>query len=460
MVNFQFFKKKSPLTLGEGSRKIFVLFCTYYIYASYLLPSSGIIQKYSPEYFALILPGWAYIWVQRRLIFQINNWFTVLWWLFTLSTVLVSIFQGSASLAYNGLYLGLVALAIINSGGYLRTEELNVIFLSTIVGSVVVHYLRISDYSVIPHWTTDDCHQSLRFRVSLFRTLSESAVLSFFVILWNIFFPPAWSRPIRWIIIFLAAYFIIFSGIRALIISALIVSPLLIFTIFSGLRLRVRLLAAMLIPIFIITIISIFIFAPKIDYGIKNIVLSYVFRTDSCSAISVISNEQNSISHNVDSVAKKNFLERSLNDQGISTSWLLSTINRQCAGVYQLKVFLENPIVGSPMIRPDDISRIDISGCTKDALERYCDACVLTTYWLSKGGVSGIILIGIYIFTLTMAIRRRSIFGVTTLVSFGLFMQGWGVMFVPYNFIYFMLMSLFPLIFSTNSELALLKKMK
>ncbi len=460
MVNFQFFKKKLPLTLGQGSRKIFVLFCTYYIFASYLIPSSGIIQQYSPEYFALILPGWAYIWIQRRLIFQANNWFAVLWWLFILSTVPVSIFQGSASLAYNGLYLGLVALAIINSGGYLRTEELNVIFLATIAGSIFVYYLGISNYFIIPFSPIQDCHQSLGFRVSLFRTLSESAALSFFVILWNIFFPPAWPRWIRWIIIFLAAYFIIFSGIRTLIISALIVSPLLIFTIFSGACLRVRLLAATLIPIFIITIISIFILVPKIDYGIKNILLSYVFRVDTCSAISVISDKHNSVSHNVDSVATENILERSLNDQGIPTSWLLSTINRQCAGAYQLRAFLENPLFGSLMTHPGDNSKIDISGCTKDALDRYCDACVLTTYWLSKGGVSGIILIGIYIFTLMMAIRRRSIFGVTTLVSFGLFMQGWGVMFVPYNFIYFMLMSLFPLIFSTNPASAVLTKKK
>lgn len=448
MVNFQFFQKQPTQNLGEGSRKIFVLFCTYYIFASYLSPSSGIIRQYSPEYFALILPGWAFVWMQRRFIFQVNNWFAVLWWLFVLSTMLVSIFQGSASLAYNGLYLGLVALAIMNSGGYLRTEELNVIFLATIAGSIVVYYLGISDYSFIPLWLTQDCHQSLGFRVSLFRVLSESAALSFFVILWNIFFPPAWPRLIRWIIISLAVYFLIFSGIRTLIISVLIVSPLLIFTIFSGVRLRVRLLAATLIPIFIITIISIFILAPKIDYGIKNILLSYVFRVDSCSAISVISDKQNSISHNVNSVATENILERTLNDQGIPTSWLLGTINRQCASAYQFRMFLDNPLVGSLSTHTSARSKIDIPGCTKDALERYCDACVLTTYWLSRGGVSGIILIVIYIFILIMAIRRRSIFGVTALVSFGLFMQGWGVMFVPYNFIYFMLMSLFPIIFN------------
>jgi hypothetical protein len=71
---------------------------------------------------------------------------------------------------------------------------------------------------------------------------------------------------------------------------------------------------------------------------------------------------------------------------------------------------------------------------------------VLGTYWLSRGGASGIILIGIFGLTLAFALWSRSIFGAAALVSFGIFMQGWGVMFVPYNFVFFMLMSLFPLI--------------
>lgn len=458
MVIFSFFQKQSPQTSCEGGRKIFVLFCTYYIFASYLLPSSGIIQQYSPEYFALILPGWAYIWIQRRVIFRANNWFAVLWWFFILSIIAVSLFQGSASLAYNGLYLGLVALAIINSGGYLRTEELNVIFLVTIAGAIVVHYLGKSNYAFFPLWATQDCHQSLGFRVSLFRTLSESAALSFFVILWNIFFPPAWPRLIRWIIISLAAYFLIFSGIRALIVSALIVSPLLIFTITTGLRFWVRIFLSTLVPFCVAAAAALVIFSPKIDHGIKNIFIGYVFRNSSCSAISVISDKNNSIRSGLDSSITENFLVRSLNDQGVPSSWLLSTINRQCAGAHQLRVFLENPLVGSSITHPGANSKMDIGGCTQDALDRYCDACVLSTYWLSRSGLSGIILISIYILALMFAIWRRSIFGVTALISFGFFMQSWGVMFVPYNFIYFMLMSLFPLIFSVNPvSVALIK---
>ena len=452
MEKIPFWQNQSLQSLGDRNRKIFVLFCSYYIFATYLLPSSGSIQQYSPEYFALVFPAWLYVWIQRRFIFQINSWIAIFWWIFIASVLLVSIFQGSASLAYNGVYLGLVALVIINSGGYLRTVELNIIFLMTIAGSIVVYYLGISNYTIIP-WSPDQsCHQSLGFRVSLFRVISESAALSFFVILWNIFSPPARQPFIRWFFIFLAIYFLFFSGIRTLILSALIVSPLLLFGIMSGTRLWIKVFVSTLIPTCFIAVVSIFILVPNIDYGVKNILASYVFRADSCSAISVMSHEKKPVDLSSNTLVESGLLERSLNDLGISTTWLLSTINRQCTAKYQLGLFIQNPLIGNLSTRPDANNKMEFSGCTQDALDRYCDACVLSTYWLSRGGISGIVLVGIYILTLLLAIRRRSVFGIAALVSFGLFMQGWGVMFMPYNFSFFMLMSLFPLIFSLKHE--------
>ena len=138
------------------------------------------------------------------------------------------------------------------------------------------------------------------------------------------------------------------------------------------------------------------------------------------------------------------YFKKFFNNQEFSSSWILNTINRQCSANYQMQLFLKNPIFGNKITLPTE-DALNISGCTEDTIYRYCEACVLGTYWLSKGGIAGIVLIIIYIYVLVLAMYKKNVFGVASLTAFGIFLQGWGVLFVPYNFTFLILISLISL---------------
>lgn len=443
--------QKNRLEWLVGGRGIFVVFCTYYIFATYLLPSIGSIERFSPAYMALVIPGWIFVWLNRRVLLN-AGWIPKLWWVFIAAVMLVALIQWSGSLAYNGLYIGLVAIAIVNSGGYLRTEELNAIFLATIVGSVIVYYLGVTEYGFLPGQAdATSCHHGLGFRVSLFRIPSESAALSFFVLLWNTFLPPQGSRWRRWLAITLAVYFLAFSGIRTAVIALLIVSPVLIYRLMP-IRVRwARSSAALMIPA-VVVMTSFYLLAAQGGgrFG-SEFLASYLLRADSCEAVLSNPDDLGRIEIGATIPASRQ-LEEILVEQGTSVNWLSTTINRHCAGIYQLRLFLKHPFIGNKIVHPNDGDDPEIAVCTKSTMQRYCDACVLSTYWLSRGGGAGVALIAIFCATLWIAVRKKSTFGIIALVAFGLIMQGWGVMFTPYNFTFYMLASLVPLIGISGSR--------
>lgn len=426
-------------------RMRFVLFCTYYVLATYLMPSAGNIRPYSPAYFALVLPGWLYIASSWRALLQSCGTLARLWWLFVAAALGVAVAQGDVSLAYNGLYLGLLAVVIINSGGYLRTAELNVLFLLTIVGSVVIYLLGLTDYGFLPgQAVAPSCHAGMSFRVSLFAVPSESAALSLFVLLWNVFLPPKSSRWVRWLFIALALYFLALSGIRTAMLGLMLISPVLLYRLLPGQKVLARGAVALLLSICLTGFLVQQLAQAPGSGRFSDFLASYVLRTGTCAAFF---SAQESAGAAVSAEEESSgLLAQSLARRGLSFSWLEQTFNRHCSAKYQLKLFLGHPLVGNPVVHPPPGANPATVGCSVGTLERYCDACVMATYWLSRGGLVGIMVIGLYFATLWLAFRRGSLLGVVTLAAFGLIMQGWGVMFAPYNFTFYMLASLVPLI--------------
>jgi hypothetical protein len=192
--------------------------------------------------------------------------------------------------------------------------------------------------------------------------------------------------------------------------------------------------------------------------SVRNLVSNQLLRIDSCSAIAAL---QPTAPRTLEPTASRtlgrasdSFFIKSVGDfvgvKNSSSSWLEQTINRHCSASYQLKLFLDHPLIGNSIVRPNSTEEEDRVGCSREAIQRFCDACVLATYWLSKGGIAGVIFIIIYFATFILALSRKSMFGVTTLFSFGLILQGWGVMFMPYNFTFYMLMSVIPIISFTR----------
>ena len=124
---------------AKSARLSFVIFCAYYILATYLIPSSGVIIKYSASYYFLAIPGWIYIVFNYRYLFFRGYFVVKLWWIFIALALFVSLARNDIPFAYNSLYLGLLAITIINSGGFLRTVEINILFIATIFGSILFY---------------------------------------------------------------------------------------------------------------------------------------------------------------------------------------------------------------------------------------------------------------------------------------------------------------------------------
>lgn len=422
-------------TKSIKARTYFVLFCAYYVFATYLIPSSGIVEKYSMQYFAIIVPSWIFIIINFKRLFREGGFLVNLWWLFVISMLIVAVLQPSLSVAYNGLYFGLLAIAIISTRGFLKTSEINILFLLLLIGSIVSYVLGVTDYGFLPGQAdATGCHKSLSYRVSLFRVPSESAAFSLFVLVWNVFHPlerPSWSR---WIFILLSIYFVLFSGIRTAYISLLVISPILIYNLlprWSFVKRIATMLSGSLIAVCIVFLIS----DGFASSTMRDFILKYFIRADTCAAIQ-------DKSANV--VAQERFGKYMPNSpfEYVSTQWLEKTINRHCAIGYQLKLFFTNPIVGNHYVRPQTVEQIAMADCAPDLIDRFCESCVLSTYWLSRTGLAGFVLITIYFVGLVLSILCGSGLVFCCFLAFGIFLQGWGVMFTPYNFVFYILISL------------------
>lgn len=420
------FKNFIPNNVVFNNRCAFVSITYYYILLTYIfLPDSNLIP-YSTGYFGLVLPGWLYIIFNYHQLFIFKNTISRLWWLFIVTSLAISLAQHSASLAYNSIYMGFIAIIITNSGYYLSLRELNFIFIVCVIGSFVVYMSGSTIYSFLPYQNiSPGCHAVMDFRISLFRVLPESAALSLFVILWNIFMPTRSYYYIRYSIIFLALYFLFFSGLRSAIISFICVIPFL-FNYSSMYRLKwlfkLKYIIAIAFVLLPFAYISVNYQAKFIDFA-----TNYIFHHETCSSIA--SQADKSKSDNFD------------NHDLLNYHWAAKSLNRHCAAKYQFNTFVNSPILGNIRVRPINNNEITDIGCD-DMLSSYCDACVISTYWLAKGGILGVILLLIYFVQLKNAIVCKSFICISTLLTFGIFLQAWGVMFVPYHFVFYILASI------------------
>lgn len=425
----------------------FVIFCAYYVLVTYVIPSQGVVQQYSPQYFALILPGWLYIVFSWRVLIQSCDALVRLWWLFALTSLVVGAIQGSASLAYNGIYLSLLAIVIINSGGYLKTCELNLLFLICIFGSIAIYLFGITDYGILPGQAVGpSCHKAMTFRVSLFRVLSESAALSLFVLIWNIFRPPNGPHWLRWMFITLALYFLVLSGIRSAILGLLVASPVILYQFIQMRNSILRGALSVILPLGLVVILLIQMTQTGGASNLREFLSNLVFRNSTCAA-QVSRQETASAPTATESTTREGLTEsfyQSLNNKDLSLDWLQETFNRHCPALYQLKLFIKHPMMGNALVHPSSDVQLAELGCSKADINNYCEACVVATYWLSRGGLAGMLLIGIYLIVLLRAFQVGNRLGIATLITFGILLQGWGVMFTPYNFTFYMLASLIP----------------
>jgi hypothetical protein len=431
--------------LAQGSRRAwFVALVAYYAFALYLVPSSASVERFSLTYFALVIPVWVYVAGNWRFLFSGYSLESALMAFFAVLACITGIVREDLPLSYNAVFLAVVAIVILNSKVHLTITELNWIFLGCVAGSVAIFVLGITAYGFLPGQseTLHTCHAFMNWRISLFRVTAESAMFSLVVLIANIAYGDRLRGWIRGLAIFVSTYFLIFSGIRSIVFAALIVIPVLALIAMRRLSTEGRRRAMIGIFAGAVAILSVPHWLGTTDGFWAN----YAFRTKTCSydywhaessgvwpeILGLNPNQNQNQNQNRDEFADPIMPQ---------TEWYSWTLNRHCAGRFQLKLFTASPL-GSSDIQPKSDRDLTDLGCPKGQLNYYCASCSFGTYWLARSGVAAIPMLLSFFVLLAGAIKRRSIALALALIAFAIVSLGWGVMYVPYNVIFLLMVAM------------------
>lgn len=418
--------EESKAPLAEGTRRAwFVALVAYFVLATYLVPSSAKVERFSFTYFALVIPAWLYVAVNWRCLLTGYGTASKMLAIFAILAGLSGILRADYPLTYNAVFLSAMAIVILNSRVYLTVAELNWMFLATLAGSVAIYGLGVTEYGFLPGQAEAlGCHEAMNWRISLFRVTAESAVFSFVVLIANILYGENLSWRVRGSVALVAIYFLIFSGVRSVVFAALIVAPICAMTVLPRLSVRARRRSYVGVAFITVCILSVPYFLGAGGGFWKN----YLLRTQTCDFRLRYSKAA------PDAPKAKNAAE-------VPADWYAWTINRHCASMYQLSLLVQSPL-GNQKVEPITDRQLTDIGCPTDQFSYYCASCNFSTYWLARAGIAAIPLLLCFLVLISSAVRRRDTALTWVLAAFGMVSLSWGVMFVPYNLIFLLMLAL------------------
>lgn len=419
-------KENNSVLVNESRRLWFVAVVAYFVLAHYLVPSTAKVERFSFTYFALVIPAWLYVACNWRCLLAGYGTASKMLALFAILAGISGALRADYPLAYNAVFLSAMAIVILNSKVYLTVAELNWIFLATVAGSVVVYALGMTEYGFLPGQADAlGCHAAMNWRVSLFRVTAESAMFSLLILVANIAYGQRLSGWIRGLVIFLAIYFLIYSGVRSIVLPAMVVIPILAFAEHHRIAISARRRVAAATAIAATIILSMPLLVGAGDGFWKN----YFLRTETCDyQLRYASPDPASA-------------EAPMAPEQVPQDWYSWTLNRHCAAMYQLALFADAPL-GSRDVQPKSDLQLTEIGCPTDQLSYYCASCNFATYWLARAGISAIPLLLCFILLMAGAVKSRDVVLSLALAVFGIVSFSWGVMFVPYNFIFLLLLAI------------------
>lgn len=469
--------------VAEGTRRAwFVGFVAYYVLVTYLVPSTAKVERFSFAYFALVVPAWLYVAANWKCLLTGYGTATKMLAMFAVLAGISGALRADIPLAYNAVFLSAMAIVILNSRVYLTVVELNWIFIATVAGSVVVDGLGVTEYGFFPYALEGNCEDAMNWRVSLFRVTAESAMFSLVVFIANLAYEGRMRGWVRGLVLLVAAYFLVFSGVRSIALVALVVIPVCAFISLKRLAAEKRLNFVGGMTVLMIAILSLPYLLGRGDGFWWN----YLLRTETCayksrylvpghpdSAFQSPLSAQTGAGEKI-SAAPTSTEEQKPAPQGVSKlpapeqedaqgtapspdadrsnerapasprlivrDWIAWTLNRQCSAFYQLSLLLESPL-GTRDIQPESDEQLSELGCPPKQLSKYCAGCTFAAYWLARAGILAIPLLLFFAILMVDALKRKNAMLAMTWAAFGLVSFGWGVMFVPYNFIFLLMMA-------------------
>lgn len=431
----------------NSRRAWFVALVTYYLFTVYLVPSSGKVERLSFTYFALVIPAWLFIAANWKYLLTGYSLVSKSMATFAVLAGAVGLAKWDIPLSYNALFLAGMAIVILNSKVYLTVIEINWMFLGTVIGSIAVFALGITSYGFLPGQAEGTgCHAAMNWRISLFRVTAESAMFSFLVLIANIAYGDRLPTWIRGLAIFVASYFLIFSGVRSIVVPASIIVVISILFLMFRISTRARLRTLVGIFAGTVTILSVPYWLGTEDGFWEN----YLLKTQSCDYLIrygyiMVPGTPPTASGEPPSSTASGEPSSSTPPSRIvplvPSDWLAWTFNRHCSAMYQLSLLAKSPL-GNRDLQPKSDQQLTAIGCPTDQLNYYCTGCNLITHWLARAGITAIPLALAFMAMIGISVFRRRVTQILVLIVFATASLSWGVMFVPYNVIFHLLFAI------------------
>ena len=383
------------------SQTLFSALLGYYIAVLFFLPPPGYIPRFSPAYFALVLPVLFYTAANFRHL--LSGYSTASMWLLTFGILVsvVSLFRLDFDTLRRVLVFTLPILAILNSRPRLDLRVVNSLFLGAFIIHLLINHGEITipplNRGSLPGLASDI--RDLTWRLSLLPFVPESAFFSVLVVIINLFLS---ARRWRYLFIGLGTAFVLLSGIRSATVALILVFLLFVLSRYrwfnwAGLY---ALYFTVVITLFVITLTTdvLFYIAPRFDSELIN---SFLYR----------------------------------HSEGLqSVGHLRETIYRGVVWERHLSLFLEHPLFGVGTFTVLDLLRDSSSNA-----ETFCSSCSFLTEWTARVGlmiVPLLIFIGLLI---ARAVFDRDPYLLGICLTLTIVSLTWGTLLVPYNPIFLLL---------------------
>jgi len=376
-----------------------VIVIYYFIFINII--KDNIIPFSSLKWFFLVFP------ISIFVLFNIDTiingkyrYYNLLFLLYIFFAAIISFFRLDIDALFNILIWGLPFIIILNSKIYLDLKLLNILFIISIILSIISYYLGNNDYGFI---LGQAYRKDLWWRVTLGNGLglAVSAIFSLLVIIMNFYYNKSRKQKIFYIIFGL--YFLIFSGVRTGIICFLIILSVVLFSYLKKIKpcKFYKILPIIIIFVFIISVINpVFLFK---DLDIKNkFINSYVFRKESISNLS-----------------KEEFIK---------------AFARPIIWSQHYEILLNSPLIGVGSFSMYDYFTEPVSSGSES---------MLTNFIVRDGLLSSSLLIIFLYLLIINALKEKKVEKYSFYISFVLILISYGSFCHTYNFLFLMMIAFY-----------------
>lgn len=390
---------------------IFYGLVLYYLVLNYFV--FGTIERYSTDYFLLVVPVSLFVIAFSPYLFIKYNPRTLILGVFMLAACVISVIRMDPQTFLTCSLLTSTFIVVNNSGVPLNIKVINALYVLALIGCVISYHYDINPFGYFPELKTISASELRedRLRISLFPLSPESAFFSLFIIIINYYFNKSISRFFFYAV---GTYFMLFSASR---------TAIAVFAFFVCFELIVKFVQ----------------FRPRAFYYSLNIifVLAFVVLSNLKALHLMLSQSDNQIFKAIMLRTEQRITESSETRDVATRLWIWEQ---------HFRIFAINPLTGVGTFEFGDY----VNEVKTKVYQFTSGSESFLTAWLARVGISALLIVAFVGAVQKRALAMEDRFTYVMSLFFFLVMISYGSFVVPYNFM-FLLMAL-SLSFSTPGQ--------